>query len=294
MNKWLLISFVGFAGGIAFRSFFDFSIYFAIFLIALGFILFLLFFSIRHTYTLENAGMSYVFVGLALLSFGLGVLRFDMSDITPSLTEYVGKDNVLTGVIVDEPDVRETHTKLTFKIKEINGAEVEQSIQALLIAEQYPEFQYGDEVAVQGKIEAPKNFQGSDSGRVFDYVSWLKKDGIYYQMFYPKIELVGHGKGNPIKAALFKIKNSLTDSVSRAIPEPHASLVGGVVFGAKHSLGEELLDAFRATGIIHIVVLSGYNVTIVAEWIFKLASFAPGALSLSLSSLGNNCIAHMT
>lgn len=238
--------------------------------------------------------MLFLFAGITLVSFGLGVLRYDISDIAPPLAEYAGRNIEIAGVIVDEPDVRETHTKLTLKIEKVNETNISQSVKALLVAEQYPQFKYGDKVGVRGELQIPKNFSGSDSGRVFDYVSWLKKDGIYYQMFYPKIELVGHGNGNKIKSALFSIKHALTDSISRAIPEPHASLVGGIVFGAKHSLGEELLDAFRATGIIHIVVLSGYNVTIVAEWIGKVASFAPRYFALSLSSLGIVGFALMT
>ena len=45
--------------------------------------------------------------------------------------------------------------------------------------------------------------------------------------------------------------------------------MGGLVVGAKQSLGKELLDAFRMTGIIHIVVLSGFNITIVANFIMR-------------------------
>ncbi|MDP3726417.1 MAG: ComEC/Rec2 family competence protein [bacterium] len=283
MNRWLFIAFAGFAGGIAFRSFFDFGIYFSVFLIALGIVFFLL----RHSHILQNVRMSYAFVGLVLLSFGFGVLRYDMSDVVPPLQEYTDKNITLSGIIIDEPDVREEHTKLVLKSERVfPETEINKAVKILLIAEHYPEFAYGDKVEVRGKLEMPKNFSGSDTGRVFDYVSYLKKDGIYYQMFYPKIEFVEHGQGNTVKAFLLKTKQSLTDSISRAIPEPHASLVGGIVFGAKHSLGKELLDAFRAVGIIHIVVLSGYNVTIVAEWIGRLVSFAPRAVALSLSALG--------
>ena len=42
------------------------------------------------------------------------------------------------------------------------------------------------------------------------------------------------------------------------------------MLGTKQSLGAGLKDNFVKTGTIHIVALSGYNVTIVAEWIMKL------------------------
>ena len=55
--------------------------------------------------------------------------------------------------------------------------------------------------------------------------------------------------------------------------------------GAKQSLGDELQEDFRKTGIIHIVVLSGYNVTIVAEAIMRFFAFLPHMFSLSLGAI---------
>ena len=58
--------------------------------------------------------------------------------------------------------------------------------------EHYPEFEYGDAVVVYGRVERPENFEADmdEPGRPFDYVSYLAKDDIFYQMFYPKIKLV--------------------------------------------------------------------------------------------------------
>ncbi len=311
MNKWLLIVFAGFAGGIAFRSFFNFGISFSVFILFLGLIVLSIYFIslIRSNSGIvankridaegqdRHKGKTFLIVAIFIIAFGLGVFRFDIGDSAPPLQEYVDDTIMLSGIIVDEPDVREAHTKYVFRAQNITGRTQNSAenflresaaprVKVLLMAEHYPEFQYGDRVIVRGKLEQPKNFSGSDTERVFDYISYLKKDGIYYQMFYPTIEFVEHGQGNAVKAFLLKTKQLLTNSISRAIPEPHASLVGGIVFGAKHSLGKELLDAFRAVGIIHIVVLSGYNVTIVAEWIGRLVSFAPRMVALSLSALG--------
>jgi competence protein ComEC len=46
-------------------------------------------------------------------------------------------------------------------------------------------------------------------------------------------------------------------------------LAGGVVIGGKSGLGAELQDAFTKTGLVQIIVLSGYNVMIVAEWMMR-------------------------
>ena len=79
----------------------------------------------------------------------------------------------------------------------------------------------------------------------------------------------------------------LIDQIESYLPEPHSSLLAGLLVGAKSSMGDELLDDFRATGVIHIVVLSGFNVTIIAEaimrmlaWIGVVGSTIFGSLSI--------------
>ena len=170
---------------------------------------------------------------------------------------------MLEGVIADEPDVREAVTRLILKTEHTK---------VLLTVSHEPQFLYGDKVKVEGKLERPKNFEDEKTLREVDYISHLAKDGIYYQMFRPKLTLVAHGEGNPVVEKLFAFKNAFIRNVGNLIPEPHASLLGGLVVGAKQSLGKELLDDFRTVGVIHIVVLSGYNITIIArfiEWLFS-------------------------
>ena len=55
--------------------------------------------------------------------------------------------------------------------------------------------------------------------------------------------------------------------------------------GAQESLGEKLQDNFRKTGIAHIVVLSGYNVTIVSEAIMRVFSFLQNVFKFSFGGI---------
>ncbi len=65
-----------------------------------------------------------------------------------------------------------------------------------------------------------------------------------------------------------------------SIREPESLLMGGLVLGEKSSFSESLRQSFIDTGTIHIVALSGYNITIVAEWIMKLFSSFPKNIGL--------------
>lgn len=58
---------------------------------------------------------------------------------------------------------------------------------------------------------------------------------------------------------------TLTTVLGRLLPEPQAGLLAGILFGTRASLSRHLTDAFIATGTIHIIALSGQNVSIVAS-----------------------------
>jgi len=294
MDRWLFVALFGFTGGVAFRSFYDFGISFSIFLIFLGIVILSL-----HIISLIRSnsrivegvgGKAILFAGIVVAATGLGVMRFDIADLnkgSPELEAVIEQKVELVGVVIDEPDIRENHTKLIVRLEKIIGEEAEQSLRtkALLVVESYPEFSYGDRIHSAGVLKKPQNFSSDEdtTGQSFDYISYLAKDGIFYQMFYPELELLAHNDGNPVRGFLFSFKQRLLTNASLILPEPHASLLGGIILGAKRSLGETLLDDFRTTGIIHIVVLSGYNITIVAEAIGRVASFLPRAVGLGLS-----------
>ncbi len=59
---------------------------------------------------------------------------------------------------------------------------------------------------------------------------------------------------------------TLTTVLGWLLPEPHAGLLAGILFGTRASLSRELTDAFITTGTIHIIALSGQNVSIVSAF----------------------------
>lgn len=285
-TNWIYILISGFGIGVLWRSLLNFGVAFSAFVALLAFIAVLL-------YALRRDAHVFI-VAFFLVGASIGVIRFDIADLKQGsalLDSLEGQRVTVAGIIVDEPDVRETNTKLTVRLSEANGVKV--NTKALFTTDIYTEYSYGDHIRVSGTLDKPKGFVGDD-GRYFDYKSFLGKDDIFYQIFFPEVELLeGHG-GNPVRRALFDIKNTFLERTAQVVPEPQNSLLGGLVVGAKQSLGEQLLDDFRKTGIIHIVVLSGYNVTIVAEFIMRFFAFLPAAAGMSLGAGAIVAFAAMT
>jgi competence protein ComEC len=173
----------------------------------------------------------------------------------------------------------------------------------------YPRFSYGDEVSFLGKISRPFNF-GSDTGREFDYQGYLAKDDIFYEIKgavveirsyrlqiekslesqvinrKPTIEKYQIGLDEKISSILFSIKRRFVANLEKTLGEPHAALAAGLVVGEKSALGKDLLEDFRVVGLIHIVVLSGFNITIVGDAMRRMLAFLPRVWGISIGGIG--------
>ena len=195
---------------------------------------------------------------------------------------FVGGSIEFQGVIVSEPDRRDDYTGYVLESKDKFD-----KYKIKITANRFPEYEYGNLVKVKGKIDFPKPFE-SDLGRIFDYPNYLAKDGIRYVSFRPEMMLVSKEHGSKFFTALYSFKDKFVENIEQTLTEPHSSLANGITLGLKQSLGKELLDIFRTAGIIHIVVLSGYNMTIIlAGVMFFLGKFPkiPRSVSLGLGAI---------
>src|SRR3989344_5887661 len=214
--------------------------------------------------------------GIFLLTLSIGILRFGVVDkLAPEVFESQVKQKVsFSGEIIDAPDIRENTQKLTIETRND-----EEKIRILATVNFNQDFKYGDQVNFSGKLEKPENFI-TDQGKEFDYVNYLRKDGIYYVMNYADVEVLSGGHGNKIKSALFFIKEKFLEKMNLAVQSPESLLMGGLILGEKASFSCEMRQKFIDIGTIHIVALSGYNITIVAEWFMKLFAFLPKNLGI--------------
>lgn len=199
------------------------------------------------------------------------------------VAKYAGKTVEVYGVIDNEPIVKDFTKVFTLKSLSIDDDKV--NIFIKVSVDRYLDYQYGQRLKLVGKAIAPFNFK-SNGGRTFDYINFLLKDGIYFEIRKPVIENVGVGDGGYITSGLYQLKQGFLYNLKRVLGEPHAALAGGLVVGEKSALGKDLIDDFRKVGLIHIVVLSGYNITIVADSIRRILSFLPRGIGISLGGLG--------
>ena len=224
-----------------------------------------------------------ILAGIFIFALSLGIFRFDFSEnnIVTLLDSWsgqqieAGQSVSLSGMISDEPQIKENNQKLIVEVGD------ERDLKILVTTDFNEEFKYGDIVNFYGKLQKPENFT-TNTGKEFDYVNYLKKDNILYVMSYPKIEISTRGNGSKIKSVLFDIKDKFLEKINLAIGSPENLLMGGLILGEKAPFSQEFTQKFVDTGTIHIVALSGYNVTIVAEWIMKVFAFLPRHLGIGI------------
>jgi len=227
-----------------------------------------------------------LFLFLSFFSFGFLLHQNYFQNKKGYFDNYLGK-KIETNVIIDDEVLeKDFYFKATARIENFND-------RIVLKLPKYPIYKYGDKLKVTGFLSKVKNFK-NDTGRYFDYINFLKKDGIYYEIKKPVIKYISSNNGSVIKQKLFLLKKTLLNQAKLLIPNPESSLLGGLLLGAKENMSKETLNDFRRTGVIHIVVLSGYNLTIVAEFIMILLSFLGFTISAWIGSISIVLFAIMT
>lgn len=170
-------------------------------------------------------------------------------------------DVVLEGVVADEPDVRDRFVNLRVAVRrlQVEGTWHEVQGTVLVQAPRYPTaYAYGDVIRAQGNLETPPVFED------FSYRDYLARQGIYSLMRRPQVTRIDRGQGNPLFAAILRLKGRAQTAIAALFPEPEASLLTGILLGVEHGIPKGVMDAFSRTNTTHVIAISGFNITILA------------------------------
>src|SRR3989304_2142514 len=101
----------------------------------------------------------------------------------------------------------------------------------------YPEISYGDKVVVEGVV----------------------KEGKLEKAVLVKLE--------ESQGILIKFREKILEFYQRFLPEPHASLIAGITLGVRGEIPDNFWQGLVNSGLAHVVVASGSNVSLVAGFI---------------------------
>lgn len=276
----------GFLSGVGYASLLPASTWHAGFVLALSF-------ALASGYAVvKRPEILYAIVCCVTMAIGIARALSVPTALPPTFVPLIDTSVALEGVIVAQPDLRETSSRLMVEVDSVDvgeGKEAKGGSEVMrVIASTPPHGAYviGDRVRVSGTLALPEPF-GTDGGRTFAYDKFLAKDGVFGVVQPAHVEVTGRD-GSPkylLMRPLQAAREGFMRALGRALPEPESALAAGLIVGGKQGLGEQLLDDFTVAGLLPIVVLSGYNVMIIAEGILRALAFLPKRSSLALAAI---------
>lgn len=146
----------------------------------------------------------------------------------------------------------------------------------LIKTSRFPGYFYGQKIAIIGKFTP-------------QVTGFFQKR---YLSYFPTIEVVDEAEKTfgwrSWRQSLLTLRGHLEKRVKNFLPEPGASLLNGILLGAKQEMPEKFWQNLRKTGTLHVVVASGQNVAMVAKFllaIFVLVISHRKAIWLSLTGV---------
>ena len=208
-----------------------------------------------------------VVIGFCLFFLVLGIWRHQVTELrikNNELSKYndLAKAITLIGKVVKEPDIRDSNIKLTIEIQDENRSRLIDG-NILVTTVRYPEYEYGDELKIVGKLKTPPEFED------FNYKDFLAKNGIYSVIYWPEIELLDKNYQRDPSSLIYKgilfFKNRLRESIYSSLSPPQSSILGSMLLGDKSRMSNDLKEKLNIAGVRHITAVSGMHVVILSS-----------------------------
>lgn len=132
----------------------------------------------------------------------------------------------------------------------------------------------GDRIRFFARLKKPENF-GNPGG--FDRKGYLLNRGVARTAFLmDDVYIAVIGKGSIFWNAVYAVRRSAEAAIDSAVSGEAAGLIKALTLGNKGFIPKEALATFRATGLAHILAISGLHMGIIAFffygaflWLFK-------------------------
>jgi competence protein ComEC len=198
-------------------------------------------------------------IGLSLLVFALGGLRYDTQPRDNALTMLNDAGyRTLSGVIDDEPDVRDTSTRLRVRVDEPPGT-------MLVFTDRSTEYRYGDRVLVGGSPRTPPEFD------TFNYRDYLARGGVYTVMMNADVQITERDHGSGVLRAMFALKDRARAQIA-SISQPYSGLLTAILLGDDSAISPDVEQTFRDSNSTHLLAISGANFAILTQLLISALS----------------------
>jgi competence protein ComEC len=222
----------------------------------------------------------------ALLAAGCwwGSVRLEAIDESP-MSRAIGS-SVFLRAQVTGPTRRGPFTLRTpVTVQQFDGAEIDEPAQLELPASERAPPQ-GAVLEVAARVRAPRIPTESSS---FDEAAYLRRHGMHVVLRADGYRIVGRRGG--LGGVADRVRAGLSGSIAPGLQGERRALVAGIVLGEDEGLEADLRDRFRASGLYHLLAVSGQNVAyvvagvLIAGWLLGVSRWWSQAVAI-LAILG--------
>jgi competence protein ComEC len=181
------------------------------------------------------------------------------------------RSSTLIGKLIETPEQLEYRTRFDVEVVELQTKGHREKVTGRVrLTHYHPEFiekswQAGDLVRFsQVRLKHPRNFNNPGA---FDYRGFLKAQGISVIGSLAKngsIEKLGTLPLPFYKSLQISLRNSLLTTLDTEFPGEQGALLKGMLLGQKNHLSDATKEAYIATGMSHLMAVSGLHVGFVA------------------------------
>lgn len=204
---------------------------------------------------------------VVLLAFTLGGLRQGLVPQTSEIARFNHSGGLsFEGVVVGEPDVRDERIYLRVAAESVFHASYQgpSSGYVLVLAPRTVPVLYGDRIRATGMLITPAEYD------TFSYADFLARQEVFSIMENAAVQVLDGGHGAPFFSALLDVKQRAHLAINRALPEPQAGLLAGILLGNERGISPALADDFSVVGASHIIAISGFNMSLIAGMLMRL------------------------
>jgi competence protein ComEC len=208
--------------------------------------------------------------GMLLAACGLGGWRFQsaLPIFSPEDVAFYQPldDVVLTGTITSFPQRSSSATTAIVSVDSLQAFGHTYMVAGQVDVRLPAGFHlsYGDRLRLAGNLDGVVE----DSQPYF--TSHLARRGVFSRMPYPQIDWISSGHGSQIYRMLYSLRARAQTLIYNQVPFPESSLLEGILLGIEWNIPGILRQAYRGTGLIHIIAISGFNIALIANVVAQL------------------------
>ncbi len=176
------------------------------------------------------------------------------------LSFYYDKKVSIHGLIIKDVENNGLEQKIILRLEKVclPSGQCQFSKQRILISlPLYPQYEYGQKLKLEGKLTWPDG----------NYAHYLRSQGIFALVYNPKnVTPLASDHGNFFWQKLYQVKYFILRQLNDLLPAPHSSFLAALLLGIRQGMPSSVNDDFRNAGISHIVAVSGYNISLLANF----------------------------